>query len=447
MTIDQPAINQGERIPRPNPLGTPPSGKRSMAALLPDTESDSRGRERLLLILTGLFLFVNWLGLLLVRVGDAGNILPNLLSNVLTIWPLPVWIGAVVVGHAALNRLLPGRDPFLFPLTMLLTGWGLVEIARLSAIYATRQTLWLALALAALIGVLRLPRDLRWLSRYRYVWLGVGLLALTGAVLLRSNPVDLIKLSLLAFMASYLSENRDLFDAQAIQIGPLRIPSPRHLLPLIGIWLVSALILVWQRALGIAVLYLIILLLLLYVSTGRPFYVIGGGLLLVGIGALAYVLYGVARQRVGIWLDPWSAADSSAYQIVQSLIAVGNGGVFGQGIGQGAPVYIPVAHSDFIYAAIGEEWGLFGMLAILGSEAVLSIRAIRMSISQSQPFRALLCIGIGLTFAIQSALIMAGSLKLIPLTGITLPLVSYGGSSLIISFVLVGLLLVISADS
>ena len=273
------------------------------------------------------------------------------------------------------------------------------------------------------------------------------MLALAGAVLLHSNPVDLIKLSLLAYMASYLSENRDLFDAQAIQIGPVRIPSPRHLLPLIGIWLVSALILVWQRALGIAILYLIILLLLLYVSTGRPFYVIGGGLLLAGIGLLAYVLYGVARQRVGIWLDPWINADSSAYQIVQSLIAVGNGGVFGQGIAQGAPVYIPVAHSDFIFPAIGEEWGLFGMLAVLVSELVLSIRAIRMSISQSQPFRALLTIGIGFTFAIQSALIMAGTLKLIPLTGITLPLVSYGGSSLIISFVLVGLLLVISDDT
>jgi cell division protein FtsW (lipid II flippase) len=199
--------------------------------------------------------------------------------------------------------------------------------------------------------------------------------------------------------------------------------------------------------LGIAILYLIILLLLLYVSTGRPFYVIGGGMLLAIIGGLAYMLYGVARQRFGIWLDPWTTADGSSYQIVQSLIAVGNGGVFGQGIAQGAPVYIPIAHSDFIFAAIGEEWGLFGMLAILIIELILSLRAIRLSISQSQPFRALLSIGIGLTFAIQSALIMAGSLKLIPLTGITLPLVSYGGSSLIISFVLVGLLLVISAEA
>ena len=141
MTSDR-TVDPGERIPRPNPLGTSTPGKQAMAALSRDTESDSRSRERVLLILVGLFLVINWLALLLVRVGDVGNIVANVLGNVLTIWPLPVWLGAVVIGHKTLNRLLPDRDPFLFPLTMLLTGWGLVEIARLSAIYATRQTLW-----------------------------------------------------------------------------------------------------------------------------------------------------------------------------------------------------------------------------------------------------------------------------------------------------------------
>ena len=411
-----------------------------------DGETEPRVRERLLLTLAGLFLIVNWLALWLVR-ASGGDLLSGLLANLGTIWPLPVWLALTIGGHVALNHWLPARDPFIWPLTMLLTGWGLAEITRLSSTYATRQTLWLVLAGLALIGVLRLPRDLRWLSRYRYVWLGVGLLALIGAVLLQSNPVDLIKLSLLAFMASYLAETRDLFDAQAVQLGPLRIPSPRYLLPLLGIWAISALILVWQRALGIAILYLIILLLLLYISTGRPFYLIGGLTLLIVIGVLAYLFYGVARQRLMIWLDPWSLADSSSYQIVQSLIAIGNGGVFGQGIGQGAPVYVPIAHSDLIFAAIGEEWGLFGMLVTAAAELVLGLRAIRLSVDQLQPFRALLSIGIGLTFIIQSALIIGGSIRLIPLTGVTLPLVSYGGSSLIISFVLIGLLLVMSTDS
>jgi len=159
---------------------------------------------------------------------------------------------------------------------------------------------------------------------------------------------------------------------------------------------------------------------------------------------VSYGLFDVVRQRVDIWLNPWADPDNSAFQIVQSLMAFASGGVFGQGIGQGSPTYIPVVHSDFVFAAIGEEWGVLGALTVIGCFAILIVRALRLAVSQPRAFRALLAAGIGITFATQTLLIMGGTIKVIPLTGITLPFLSYGGSSLLVNFIMLGFLLILS---
>lgn len=409
-------------------------------------------RERILLLLAALFVGLNHAAYMLARG-----------TSIVNGWHFAVWLGCAAAGHFALERRLPRRDPFIFPIVMLLAGWGLTLIDRLAPPFATRQTLWLLTSAALLIGITLMPRHLRWLSRYRYLWLVGGITLLAATILLGRNPAgygprlwlgifdvyfqpsELLKVILVIFLASYLADNRDLLNAQGGKIGPLRLPSLRYFAPLIVMWGISAVILLWQRDLGTATLFFIIFLGMLYVATGRALYVIGGLLMLVAAGVVAYYAFDVVRLRVDIWFNPWPEADNRAFQIVQSLLAFASGGVFGQGIGQGSPTYIPVVHSDFIFSAVGEEYGLLGTLVILCCLAILVLRAFKLAAaSEARPFRALLAAGIGITFATQSFLIMAGTVKLIPLTGVTLPFLSYGGSSLLINFTMIGLLLVLS---
>jgi cell division protein FtsW len=204
-------------------------------------------------------------------------------------------------------------------------------------------------------------------------------------------------------------------------------------------------LLVWQRDLGAASLFFLVFLSLLYIATGEASTLIIGGVLLLAGAIIGYELYGLVKLRVISWWNPWKDPDNSSFQIVQALIAVSAGGIFGQGVGQGSPTYVPVIHSDFVFAAIAEEWGVLGTLGIILCFALLVTRAMQIAIQlHERPFRSLLAAGIGLLFATQSLLIMAGVLKLIPLTGVTLPFVSYGGSSLLSSFVMIGLLLRLS---
>jgi cell division protein FtsW len=217
-------------------------------------------------------------------------------------------------------------------------------------------------------------------------------------------------------------------------------------------WGISVVVLIWQRDLGAATLFFLVFLAMLYVAVGELRYVLAGLGLLMAAGLAAYALFDVVRLRVDIWLNPWAESQGRAYQIVQSLLAVASGGVIGHGIEQGSPTYIPVVHSDFVFAALAEEWGLAGALVVVLCFAVLVLRGLRLAVQNAQPapgvaaspFRALLAAGLSAVLLAQSLLIMGGVLKLIPLTGVTLPFVSYGGSSLLGSFVLVGLLLLLS---
>jgi peptidoglycan glycosyltransferase len=412
--------------------------------------------QSLLLIFGGTFLFVNFLALTLIRG-----------SSSLEDWlHLAVWAMCAVLGHHLLNRFLPQHDPFLFSLTMFLSGWGLVLIDRLAPHFADRQTIWLPISVAAMLAVALLPQPLRWLRSYRYVLLLVGIVLLAATILLGTNPSGLagspqlwlgvgtlffqpseaLKIILVAFLASYLAEQQPLLRAApGWRLRRLTL-SPRILGPIFLMWSLSVIILIWQRDLGTAMLFFIVFLLMLYLVSGSSAILIIGLLMMIAAGLIAYQAFSVVQLRVDIWIDPWPEADNRAYQIVQSLMAFAAGGPLGQGIAQGYPTYIPVVHSDFAFAALAEEWGLVGVIAVIAAIATLVSRGLLIGIRlQRRPFPVLLGIGLSLLLAVQSLLIMAGVLKLVPLTGVTLPFVSYGGSSLLASFIIIGLLLRLSA--
>ena len=246
-------------------------------------------------------------------------------------------------------------------------------------------------------------------------------------------------------MASYLAEKHDMLVGKQSTIGSWELPSLPYIAPLLLMWGFCMVLLIWQRDLGTASLFFLIFLAMLYVSTGKVNYVLAGLGLLIAAGIAGYLLYDVVKLRIDTWWNPWPEAQGRAFQIVQSLLAVAAGGIFGQGVGQGSPTFVPVVHSDFVFAAIAEEWGLFGALGIVGCMAILVLRALRIALERNEaPFHLLMATGISVSLGIQSLMIMAGVLKLLPLTGVTLPFVSYGGSSLLSSFIMIGILLRIS---
>ena len=425
------------------------------AIMVPDLEDEAIqtriATERRLLAIAGAFILINQVTLIIAR--DRGW---------LTLWPVGVWMVCAAFGHAALQRRLPNRDPLLFPLAMFLTGWGLNLISRLVPGYTDRQTLWLVIGLAAMLALTAAPGDLRWLRRYRYTWLIGGLALLGITIVLGENPSgegprlwlgfgqiyyqpsELLKILLVAFLASYFAEHEPYMRQDSRRVMRWSVPAPAFLAPVLLMWGLCVVVLVWQRDLGTATLFFVVFMIMLYLASGQSALLLGGVVLL-GLAALAAAqLFDVVGLRIRVWLDPWPTADSDAYQIVQSLIAVASGGLFGQGIGQGLPTIIPVVHSDFAFAAIGEEWGMLGMLAVIVALAMIVVRGMRIAVEARQAFERLLAAGLSVMLAVQSLLIMAGVLKLVPLTGITLPFVSYGGSSLLTMFAMIGLLLVLS---
>jgi len=381
---------------------------------------------------------------------------------------LLIWIASAIVGTAILNRRLPAHDPLLFPLVMYLSGWGLVAIQRLAPPFAERQALWLAISVAAMLLTAVFPHMLRWLRVYRYIILGGALLLLLATIVFGRNPSgfelaprlwlslgavyfqpsEIMKVILVAFMASYLGEQSAATRADQTEPG-VRIPFlPRLAGPMLSMWLLSMVILIWQRDLGTAMLFFIVFILLLYLTTGDFRMLLGGALLVIIAAAVAFHLFDVVKLRVDIWLNPWPEADGRAYQIVQSLMAFSAGGIFGTGVGLGAAGYIPVAHSDFIFAALAEEWGLLGVVGVLSSFAVLALRGLSIGLYHSgRVFHRLLAAGLTLMLVVQALMIMAGVLKLLPLTGVTLPFISYGGSSLLACYIMIGLLLRLSAEA
>jgi len=435
---------------------------RVIGHLLPSTYS-------LLLILPVLFATIAFVQLSLVETGRL------MLGRLIPVGVLALCLGG---GAWALRRWRPSHDRLLLPLVGLLSGLGLAEVARLAPnltlggagegpwlvlpTFLVRQMVWLVLGTLVLLAVVLIPEDLRWLRRYRYTWLftGLALLAMTlvigvnpsgfgarlwlGARGVYFQPSELLKLLLLVFLASYLEDRRQvLLDVEA-RIGRWQMPHPAYLGPMLLMWGFSMLLLIWQRDLGAALLFFGVFLAMLYVATGQGRYVLTGLALLVVAGIVGYRLFDHVALRVDAWWNPWQEASGRSFQIVQSLLAFASGGVLGQGLGQGLPTAIPVVHTDFVFAAIGEEYGLLGALAVIALFALLVGRAFHIALGARRGFDQLLAAGIGALFGLQSLVIMAGTLRVIPLTGVTLPFVSYGGSSLLTSMTMAGLLLHIS---
>ncbi len=422
-----------------------------------DTEASSRTMtERVLLLLAGMFILVSLVALSVAR-GEPFS------DNWSAFF---VWIVCAVGGSLIMQRWLPRHDPLLFPLTMFLSGWGVIMIDRLAPVFADRQMLWLVVSVVSLLAVAIFPYGLRWLRTYRYLLLVGGLALLVSTIVFGSNPSgqigaprlwlnigigffqpsEALKIILVAFLASYLAEQYPALRAVGTDHARMWL-SPRIYGPVLLMWGLCVVVLVWQRDLGTAILFFIVFITLLYIASGYTWILITGAALVALAGIIAYNQFSVVQLRVDIWFNPWPEADGRAFQIVQSLLAFAAGGVFGQGIGQGSPGYIPVVHSDFMFAAVAEEFGQLGSVVVIASIAMIVVRGLHTAIRQQRrAFNALLAVGLSMLIATQSLLIMGGVLKLMPLTGVTLPFLSYGGSSLLMSFVMIGLLLRLSAE-
>ncbi len=376
---------------------------------------------------------------------------------------LAVWLVGFGIIHWETRRRLPQRDPYLLPLIALLSGWGLLTIWRLTPYYGMRQTVWLALALVIVALGLRLPSDLSFLRRYKYLWLtgGLSLTALTllfgttpmgfgphlwlGCCGLYLQPSEPLKLLLIVFLAAYFTDWSNVITLSRSNIATL---SRLQILVPTGIMTgIALLLLIVQRDLGTASIFIFIYAVMVYLATGWRWIPLIAALLLTAAGALGYLLFDVVRIRIEAWINPWLDPTGRSYQIVQSLISVANGGVFGRGPGMGSPTLVPVSHSDFIFSAIAEETGLVGALGLIVLLGLLAHRGLLIALRARGTFHRLLAAGLTAFLIGQSMLIIGGNLRLLPLTGVTLPFVSYGGSSLVVSFFVALLLLKISSPT
>ncbi len=362
-----------------------------------------------------------------------------------------IWLGSFVFLNRLITRRLPDRDPYLLPCMALVSGWGLLTIWRLDVSFGWRQTMWLAISALAIWAGLRLPEILTLLRRYKYLWLTGGLLltALTflfgtypggvgprlwlGCCGIYLQPSEPLKLLLIVYLAAYFA------DQLPGRFNLLQLLAPTVIL--VGIALSILLI---QRDLGTASLFLLLYFMIIYLASGS-WRILGLGVaILIVSGITGYLLFDVIRLRVDAWINPWLEPSGRSFQIVQSLIAIAAGGVFGSGPGLGSPSVVPIAHSDFIFSAITEETGMVGALALVILIAILTSRGLLISLRATTTYQRYLAAGLTMYFALQSILIIGGNLRLMPLTGVTLPFVSYGGSSLLTSFFSAFLLLLIS---
>lgn len=371
----------------------------------------------------------------------------------------------MLVAHLSLRRLAPQADPVLLPLAALLNGTGYVFIAGLDKAQASAQATWTAVGVIAFVATLALfPRAID-LERYRYIiaLVGVALLLLplvphigedvNGARLwvragpLSFQPEEFAKLALAIFFASVLAERADLLATGTRRIGRWLVLEPRYLAPLVAAWGVSLLVLLAENDLGSSFLFFALFVGLLWVATGRAAYLaLGAGLFAAGaVFALDIVHH--AQTRVQAWLHPWAHFTTSGYQIIEGWFALAAGGMWGLGPGQGNPGIIPEATSDFIFASIGEEIGLVGVTALLIAYLLITGSGLRVAMRSQRSFSKLLATGLSLLLAVQVFVVVGGITRLIPVTGITLPFVSYGGSSLVSNYILLAILLRISNDN
>jgi cell division protein FtsW (lipid II flippase) len=380
--------------------------------------------------------------------------------------PLMVLVAFVyIAAHVVVRKVAPQADHLILPLVAILNAIGLAAIYRLDPRgFGATQVTWTAFGVALFVGTLLFVRDHRMLARYKYIlgFVGVGLLLLpmtplgqtiNGARLwiqigsFQFQPGELAKISLVIFFAAYLAERKELLAVATRRVLGVHIPDIKHFGPLLVMWGLSLAVMFYERDLGSSLLFFSIFLVMLYMATGRFVYT-AFGFVLFGVGAyIGYQAFSHVQTRVVVWLDLFTKPEllsDEGFQLAQSLFALSTGGLFGTGLGQGRPDLIPAAHTDFIFSVIGEELGLLGTAAILISFILLIGRGFRIALDARADFGQLLAAGLTTILGIQTFIILAGVTRLLPLTGITLPFMSYGGSSLLSNFILIALLVRIS---
>lgn len=387
------------------------------------------------------------------------------------------WLaGLVLAAHVTVRLVAPYADPVLLPVVAALNGLGLAVIHRLDLAYeaagrdqhtfARQQLIWMTVGVVLFIGTLVVLRDHRILQRFTYtgglaaiVLLLLPLVPGLGATIngariwirlgpFSFQPGEVAKVLLVITFAGYLVLHRDALALAGRRLLFLDLPRGRHLGPIVTMWLISLGVLVVQRDLGSSLLFFGLFLIMLYVATERPGWLfVGGGLFAIG-GLAAYQLFGHVRTRVLVWLHPMDYYDDAdgarSYQIVESLFGMAWGGLIGRGFGGGDPSRVPYAESDFILGTIGEELGLTGVMAVIVCYGLIVERALRTALVCRDGFGKLIATGLGGVFALQVFVVIGGVTKLIPLTGLTTPFLSYGGSSLVANWVIIALLLRIS---
>lgn len=387
-------------------------------------------------------------------------------EDVVEIAPYLVVLGVVfVAAHIAMRKLAKQGDHMILPLTAVLNILGLSAVYRLDASqYGPSQLTWTIMGVALFAATLAVVRDFRMLARFKYIlgFVGVGLLLLplapgigatiNGARLwvragpLSFQPGELAKLCLVIFFAAYLADRKELLAIASRRVAGLHFPDIKHFGPLLVMWGLSLSVMFFEKDLGSSLLFFSIFIVMLYMATARIAYVVvGGGLFALG-ATIGYTIFTHVQDRVSVWFNVFDPklVNDEGFQLAQSLFALATGGLFGTGLGQGQPQRIPEAHTDFIFSVIGEELGLVGTTAVLLCFILLIARGLRAALQSRDDFGQLLAAGLISIFALQSFIILGGVTRLLPLTGITLPFMSYGGSSLLSNYILMALLVRIS---
>ncbi len=362
--------------------------------------------------------------------------------------------------YCILERGKYNGDPLLMPLTICLLGIGLTELLRLNPKLFVYQAVWIIIGIVTFCLTVFLFRISEKLVEYKYIFgIGAGLL-LTLAILFGTNiggnqnwvvigptrfqPSEFAKIFLVLFFAGYLYEHREMMAFSEVKVGPIVMPKMKFFAPLLIVWGFSMLMLIQQRDLGAALLYYVTALVMIYAATGRSDYFWSGMLLFVIGACICYFLFPHVQTRINIWINPWQDADGKGYQIVQALFAMGTGGILGTGLTYGYPGLIPEVHTDFIFAAIGEEFGYTGSFLVLLLYFIIIYRFFSIALSVKNTYHILIVVGLAAFFSLQVILIIGGVSNLLPLTGITLPFISYGGSSMVANFILLGMTYAIS---
>jgi cell division protein FtsW (lipid II flippase) len=435
----------------------------------------ARTRELFALIPVALLVTAGFTAILITNSEELGN---------LSVFYGGYFLALCVATHIVIRIRLPDADPFLFPLVALLAAFGLVMLYRLNEDLARDQANIFVLGLVLFSATIIFLRDYAVLERYRYVIAMVGFALLLMPRLpgigettndaflsvdlgpISFQPTELAKICIVVFLASYLNERREVLVVGARNVAGIVLPPLKHLGPLLVIWGAAMILLVFIRDLGSSVMFFGAFLALIYVATARiSFVVIGLGMFVLGAWFFAQTVPHI-QERFDIWLDPFESSEATGYQVAQSLFAQADGGLFGRGLGSSlvqlpgaggscppgvefpdCDAILPAPHTDFIYAVIVDELGLFGGAAVVLIYALIAERGFKTAILAEDGFSKLLATGLTAIFALQAFVIIGGVTRVIPLTGVTLPFISYGGSSIVANFILLALLLMISDRS